>query len=94
VNNFQISLLSKPVHEQFNDVSENPDPSWTVMFKRPIYPCTTYILKLSPSLVNNIFNEKYVSNGYYFTFDDDFSNPGTISTVEGAGFTHKQESIL
>jgi hypothetical protein len=44
------------------------------------------------SLVNNIFNEKYVSNGYYFTFDDDFSNPGTIS-VEGAGFTHKQESI-
>jgi iron complex outermembrane receptor protein len=22
--------------------------------------------------------------GYYFTFDDDFSSPGTISTVEGA----------
>jgi iron complex outermembrane receptor protein len=38
------------------------------------------------ALVNNIFNEKYVSNGYYFTYDDDFTNPGTISTVEGAGF--------
>jgi iron complex outermembrane receptor protein len=47
-------------------------------------------------LVNNIFNEKYVSNGYYFTFDDDFSNPGTISTVEGgflpqAGINFLQE---
>ena len=37
-------------------------------------------------MVNNIFNEEYVSNGFYFTFDDDFTNPGTISTVEGAGF--------
>lgn len=37
-------------------------------------------------LVNNIFNVEYVSNGYYFSFEDDFSNPGTITTVEGAGF--------
>ena len=38
------------------------------------------------ALVNNIFNQKYVSNGYYFTYDDDFSNPGTITTIEGAGY--------
>ena len=37
-------------------------------------------------LVNNIFNEKYVSNGYYFTYDDDFSEPGIITTIEGAGY--------
>ncbi len=37
-------------------------------------------------LLNNILNEKYVSNGYYFSYDDDFSVPGTITTVEGTGY--------
>ena len=37
-------------------------------------------------LVNNIFNTEYVNNGYFFTYDDDFSVPGTITTIEGAGF--------
>ena len=37
-------------------------------------------------LVNNIFNIDYVSNGYFFTYDDDFSVPNEITTVEGAGY--------
>ncbi len=37
-------------------------------------------------LLNNIFDAKYVSNGYFFTFDDDFSSPGSITTIEGAGY--------
>lgn len=37
-------------------------------------------------LVNNVFNKAYVSNGYFFTFDDDFSVPGEVTTIEGAGF--------
>lgn len=38
------------------------------------------------ALVNNIFSEEYVSNGYFYTYDDDFTNPGTITTVEGTGY--------
>jgi iron complex outermembrane receptor protein len=38
------------------------------------------------ALINNIFDAKYESNGYFFTFDDDFSNPGTVTTIEGAGY--------
>ena len=37
-------------------------------------------------LVNNIFGEKYVSNGYYYTYDDIWSNPGVTTTIEGAGY--------
>lgn len=37
-------------------------------------------------LINNVLNNKYESNGYFYTYDDDFSNPGTITTIEGAGY--------
>jgi iron complex outermembrane receptor protein len=37
-------------------------------------------------LVNNLFDAKFSSNGYFYTFDDDFSNPGVITTVEGVGY--------
>jgi iron complex outermembrane receptor protein len=37
-------------------------------------------------LVNNLFDADIVSNGYFFTFDDDFSIPGVITTIEGAGY--------
>ena len=38
------------------------------------------------ALINNLFNEEYVSNGFYYTYDDDWSVPGQISTIEGAGY--------
>ena len=38
------------------------------------------------ALVNNIFNVKYESNGYFYTYDDDYSNPGAVKTIEGAGY--------
>ena len=36
--------------------------------------------------INNIFDIKYESNGYFYTYDDDFSSPGQITTIEGAGY--------
>ena len=41
---------------------------------------------LFSGLINNIFGEKYVSNGYYFTYNDTWSVPGETTTIEGAGF--------
>lgn len=37
-------------------------------------------------LVNNIFDYEYESNGYFYTYDDDWSAPGSVTTIEGAGF--------
>lgn len=37
-------------------------------------------------LVNNLFDAKFSSNGYFYTYDDDFSNPGVVTTIEGVGY--------
>ena len=42
-------------------------------------------------LFNNIFGLKYVSNGYFYTFDDDYSLPGKIKTIEGVGYYPQAE---
>ena len=42
-------------------------------------------------LINNIFGLKYISNGYFYTFDDNYSLPGTIKTIEGVGYYPQAE---
>ncbi len=90
--NFQATLLSKFVGEQYmgNIDSENSkldaynstDINISYEFKpKKVFQSITFSV-----LLNNIFNEKFESNGYFFTYDDDFSNPGTITTIEGAGY--------
>ncbi|MGB2475340.1 MAG: TonB-dependent receptor [Flavobacteriaceae bacterium] len=37
-------------------------------------------------LINNIFNEKFESNGYFYTFPDTWSVPGQTQTIEGVGY--------
>ena len=92
IENFQISLLSKFVGEQYMSNTKAELSKLDSFFINDFN--ISYTLKtraifdsvVFTGLVNNIFNEKYISNGYYFTYDDDFSNPGTILTIEGAGF--------
>tara|TARA_B100000686_G_scaffold345249_1_gene429493 strand:+ start:18007 stop:20187 length:2181 start_codon:yes stop_codon:yes gene_type:complete len=37
-------------------------------------------------LVNNVFNKMYISNGYYYTYEDTWTLPNQIKTIEGAAF--------
>ena len=38
------------------------------------------------AMINNILNVEYVSNGYYYTYDDTWSDPNLITTIEGTGY--------
>jgi len=90
--NLQMSLLSKFVGEQYMSNTEADLSKLDNFFINDFN--INYTLKTASvfdaivfsGLVNNIFNEKYVSNGYYYTYDDTWSNPGSITTIEGAGF--------
>src|SRR5690606_13977321 len=90
--NFQVSFLSKYVGEQYMGNTDSEASKLKSYFVNDLN--VTYEIKpnsifksiVLSGLVNNIFGEKYVSNGYYYTYDDDFSNPGTITTIEGAGY--------
>lgn len=89
---FQVSLLSKFVGEQYmgnidsdtskldsyfvNDLNLNYEIDMNSFFESITFT----------GLINNIFGEEYVSNGYFYTYDDTWSNPGTVTTIEGAGF--------
>ena len=92
VKNLQMSLLSKFVGEQYMSNTEAELSILDSFFINDFNVNYTLQTKsvfdsiVFSGLVNNIFNVKYTSNGYYYTYDDDFSNPGIISTIEGAGF--------
>ncbi len=89
---FTLALLTKYVGKQYMG---NIDAQSSVLeaysqtdlnVSYEIRPASLLNRIVLSALVNNIFDAKYVSNGYFFTFDDTFSNPGTITTVEGAGY--------
>ncbi|MFK8059484.1 MAG: TonB-dependent receptor [Polaribacter sp.] len=95
LENLQFSLLSKYVGQQFmsnfssaisdadvldsfftSDINVVYEMKPTKIFKSITFTAS----------VHNIFAVEYVDRGYYFTFDDTWSNPGTTATVDGAGF--------
>ena len=90
--NLQIALLSKYVGEQYLGNIDSQTSKLDAYFLNDFsvnYTITNLSFAKSlvlQGLVNNIFDVKYISNGYFYTYDDDFSTPGTVTTIEGAGF--------
>ena len=89
---FQLGLLSKYVGKQYmgNIDSENSTlPSYFVSDINFVFTWqpNRWIKEIQwLTTVNNIFNFKYESNGYFYTYDDDWSTSGQITTIEGAGY--------
>jgi len=92
VKGLQMSWFSKFVGEQYManiDSDGSKLKSYFVNDFNISYEIkTNTIFKsiLLSTLINNIFNMKYVSNGYFYTYDDDYSNPPAVTTIEGAGY--------
>lgn len=92
VKSMQVSLLSKFVGEQYmgniDSDSSKLDSYFTNDLNISYEFKTNKVFKsiVLSGLVNNIFDVQYESNGYFYTYDDDFSTPGTIVTKEGAGY--------
>jgi iron complex outermembrane receptor protein len=92
INNLNLTVLNKFVGRQFMG---NIDSATSVLKAYNIHDLNiTYLWNINKGiksilfsgLVNNIFDYKYESNGYFYTYDDDFSTPGVITTIEGAGY--------
>ena len=41
---------------------------------------------LQLQLLNNVLDKEYTSNDYFYTYDDDWTNPVMITTIEGVGY--------
>ncbi len=90
--NFQLAALTKYVGKQFmgnidSEGSTLEAYSQTDLNIQYVIEMNTLIKSITLSgLVNNVFNQLNVTNGYFFTYDDDFTVPGKVTTIEGAGY--------
>ena len=87
-----LSLLSKYVGDQYmsnNDSKNSMLESYFINDLNFTYQIKTNKLFDSiifSALINNLFDIEYISNGYYYTYDDTWSNPGEVITLDGAGY--------
>ena len=87
-----LSLLSKYIGDQYmsnNDSKNSMLESYFINDLNFTYQIKTNKLFDSiifSALINNLFDIEYISNGYYYTYDDTWSNPGEVVTLDGAGY--------
>jgi len=92
IKNLEVGFLSKFVGEQYmgnidSEVSKLDSYFTNDLNVNYTFTNVPFVREVVlQGLVNNLFNVEYVSNGYFFTYDDDFSNPPAVTTIEGAGF--------
>ena len=92
VKDFQVSLLSKYVGEQYMGNIDSDHSKLSAYFVNDLN--ITYDWKINKGiqsivfsgLVNNLFDLEYESNGYFYTYDDNWSNAGSTKTIEGTGY--------
>jgi iron complex outermembrane receptor protein len=94
-NNLQISFLSKYVGKQFMSNLNSSVSKLDVLdsyftsdlnFVYEIATKKVFDAIIISGLINNIFNTEYVDRGYYYTYDDTWSTPGSSTTIDGAGY--------
>lgn len=91
-DNFNLSLLSKHVGVQYmgnTDALNSKLDSYFVNdfnVSYEINPNRIFKAIVISGLINNIFDVEYISNGYYYTYDDSWSVPGQLKTLDGAGY--------
>ena len=91
-DSFNISLLTKFVGEQYMSNIESKKSQLESYFVNDINISYQFKPKKTIKgiglslLINNIFDQKYVSNGYFYTYDDNWSSPNEVKTIEGVGY--------
>ena len=90
IKNFEFSVLSKYVGEQFMGNIDSDNSKLEAYFVNDLNFSYDWKINkgiksiLFSGLVNNVFDLEYESNGFFYTYDDDSS--GNINTYEGAGY--------
>jgi len=91
-DNLKLSVLSKYVGMQYmgnTDALNSKLESYFVNdfnISYEINPNNIFKSIVFSVLVNNLFDVEYISNGYYYTYEDTWSNSGQVKTLDGAGY--------
>ena len=90
--NMVLSILNKYVGEQYmsntDSVFSKLDAYSVIDFNFNYNFKNTFFFSeiVLSAVVSNLFGAEYVSNGYYYTYDDTWSDPNSITTIEGTGY--------